>query len=89
LSYHSRPATRRTLASINRFAPLHSHLIRRDKDGEHTLFSAETIRMPSSGAGGEAEVPAATVKATAKRSRTEVGRDGAMVVVVVVSDDLR
>ena len=43
--------------------------------------------MPSSGAGGEGGVAAAAVKATAtaKRSRTEVGRDGAMVVVVVVS----
>jgi hypothetical protein len=42
--------------------------------------------MPSSGAVGEVAVAAATVKAaTARRSRMEVGTDGAMVAVVVVS----
>jgi hypothetical protein len=41
--------------------------------------------MLSSGAVGEVEVAAATVKATARRSRMDVGRDGAMVAAVVVS----
>jgi hypothetical protein len=49
------------------------------------LFSAETTRMPSSGAVGEVEVAAETVKAAARRSRMDVGRDGAMVAAVVVS----